>query len=269
VARTPRWRPDENWPKAWSQSALPWRALPADAPAGAEGRPRFDLIGLLQVAPGMVGVLLGLSNVSNDGGFGHSDVLLPLIIGLVRLLRVRSVGASSAALFLTGACMYGAMFLLPLYYQELRGFDVLGAALVLIPQGVGSLLTRTVTGRLTDRIGGRAVAVAGFVLVALATVPLALAGRGTSEWWLGAVLLVRGLGLGVVLIPVMTVAFVDIDPDDMPDASGGRPGSPCSPCWSPTRPRPARPPDNRQPAAGGYGLRSSGWHRHLPGPSRR
>ena len=83
----------------------------------------------------------------------------------------------------------------PLYYQELRGFDVLGAALVLIPQGVGSFLTRTVT------------------------VPLALAGPGTSEWWLGAVLLVRGLGLGVVLIPVMTVAFVDIDPDDMPDAS--------------------------------------------------
>jgi ABC-type sugar transport system permease subunit len=31
--------------------------------------------------------------------------------------------------------------------------------------------------------------------------------------------LVRGLGLGVVLIPVMTVAFVDIDADDMPDAS--------------------------------------------------
>jgi predicted MFS family arabinose efflux permease len=81
----------------------------------------------------------------------------------------------------------------------LRGFDVLGAALVLIPQGVGSLLTRTVTGRLTDRIGGRAVAVTGFVLVALATVPLALAGPGTSEWWLGAVLLVRGLGLGVAI----------------------------------------------------------------------
>jgi len=224
---------------------LAWRALPADAPAGAESRPRFDLVGLLLVAPGMVGVLLGLSNVSTDGGFGHGDVLLPLITGLVllaafaawgvrrtsagrragsalvnvRLLRVRSVGASSAALFLTGACTYGAMFLLPLYYQELRGFGVLDAALVLIPQGVGSLLTRTMAGRLTDRIGGRAVAVAGFMLVALATVPFALAGPGTSEWWLGAVLLVRGLGLGAVLIPVMTVAFVDIDPDDMPDAS--------------------------------------------------
>jgi EmrB/QacA subfamily drug resistance transporter len=206
---------------------LAWRALPADTPAPGAARPRFDLIGLLLVAPGVVGVLLGLSNVAADGGFGHRDVLLPLIIGLallaafaawalhrsgsgrpgaagpalvnVRLLRVRSVGASSAALFLTGACMYGAMFLLPLYYQELRGYDVLDAALLLIPQGVGSLLTRTVTGRLTDRLGGRAVALAGFLVVALATVPFAFAGPGTSMWWLSAVQLVRGLGLGIVL----------------------------------------------------------------------
>jgi EmrB/QacA subfamily drug resistance transporter len=229
---------------------LAWRWLPADRPARVAVRPRFDLVGLLLVAPGMVGVLLGLSNVAADGGFGHRDVLLPLIIGLalvaafaawalfrtsagwpaatrvagsalvnVRLLRVRSVGVSSAALFLTGACMYGAMFLLPLFYQELRGFDVLDAALLLIPQGVGSLLTRTVAGRLTDRIGARAVGVAGFALTALATVPFAFAGPGTSEWWLVVVQLVRGLGLGIVLIPVMTVAFADIDSDDMPDAS--------------------------------------------------
>jgi EmrB/QacA subfamily drug resistance transporter len=229
---------------------LAWRWLPADRPAAAAARPRFDLVGLLLVAPGVVGVLLGLSNVAAVGGFGHRDVLLPLIIGLalvaafaawalyrtstgrataaraagsalvnVRLLRIRSVGVSSAALFLTGACMYGAMFLLPLFYQELRGFDVLDAALLLIPQGVGSLLTRTVAGRLTDRIGARAVGVAGFALTALATVPFAFAGPGTSEWWLVAVQLVRGLGLGIVLIPVMTVAFVDIDSDDLPDAS--------------------------------------------------
>jgi EmrB/QacA subfamily drug resistance transporter len=232
---------------------LAWRALPADAPAStgpASARPRFDLVGLLLVAPGMVGVLLGLSNVSTDGRFGHRDVLLPLVIGLVllaafaaralhrtgtgrtpsaraagaalvnvRLLRIRSVGVSSAVLFLTGACLYGAMLLLPLYYQELRGFDVLDAALLLIPQGVGSLLTRTVAGRLTDRIGGRAGGVAGFVLTALATVPFAFAGAGTSQWWLVAVQLVRGLGLGIVLIPVMTVAFVDIDSADMADAS--------------------------------------------------
>ena len=218
---------------------LAWRFLPADRPASPGTRSRLDLPGLLLIAPGLAGVLFGLSNVGKSGGLGRVDVQVPLIAGLVlltafvvwtlrraglalidvRLLRIRSVGASSAVLFLAGACTYAAMFLLPLYWQELRGFDVLDAALLLIPQGVGSLLTRTMAGRLTDRIGGRAVAVAGFVLIALATVPFAVAGPGTNQWWLGAVLLVRGLGLGAVLIPVMTVAFVDLDPGNMPHAS--------------------------------------------------
>jgi predicted MFS family arabinose efflux permease len=217
---------------------LAWRGLPSDTPARGSARPRLDLTGLLLIAPGLAGILLGLSNVSKSGGFSRVDVYAPLAAGLallaafaawalhqtsrerasagralidVRLLRVRSVGASSAVLFLTGACMYAAMLLLPLYWQQLRGFDVLDAALLLIPQGVGALLTRVLAGRLTDRLGGR--------LVALATVPFAVAGAGTSEWWLGTVLLVRGLGLGVVLIPVMTVAFLDISPELMPHAS--------------------------------------------------
>ena len=180
---------------------LAWRFLPADAPAPPGTRSRLDLPGLLLIAPGLAGILFGLSNVGKSGGLGRVDVQVPLIAGLllliafvawtlrrarlalidVRLLRIRSVGASSAVLFLAGACTYAAMFLLPLYWQALRGFSVLEAALLLIPQGVGSLLTRTMAGRLTDRIGGRAVAVAGFVLIALATVPFALACRARTS----------------------------------------------------------------------------------------
>jgi hypothetical protein len=46
--------------------------------------------------------------------------------------------ASSAMLFLSGASLYGAMLLLPLYFQQSRGVSVLTAGLLLVPQGVGS-----------------------------------------------------------------------------------------------------------------------------------
>jgi predicted MFS family arabinose efflux permease len=216
------------------------RFLPPDRPPRGAPRARLDVTGLVLLAAALAGILLGLSNLSQDGGIGHAGVLGPLLAGVVvlavfawwalrpgehrpvvniRLLAVRSLGSASAVLFTAGAAMYAGLFLLPLYYQDLRGEDVLVAALLLIPQGVGSLLTRTVAGRLTDRIGARTVGVAGFALTALATVPFAFAGPGTSMWWLGAVQLVRGLGLGIVLIPVMTVAFADIDAGDLPDAS--------------------------------------------------
>ena len=89
---------------------------------------------------------------------------------------------------------------------------MLQAGLLLIPQGVGALGSRFVVGRLVDWLGARAVTIAGFLVAGVATVPFALAGPGTSRWWLGAVLLVRGLGTGAVLIPPMSVAYSDIPP---------------------------------------------------------
>ncbi|MBW8487112.1 MDR family MFS transporter [Actinomadura parmotrematis] len=220
---------------------LAWRFLPADRPASQAGRAaRLDWIGLALLAPSLAGMLLGLSRLSEDGGIGHADVLAPLLAGIallivfvlrasrpgarrpvvdVRLLRLRSLGSASAVLFTAGAVMYAGMFLLPLYYQQLRGESVLAAGLLLIPQGVGALASRFVVGALVDRFGARTVTIAGFLLAAVATVPFALAGPGTNPWWLGAVLFVRGLGTGAVLIPPMSVAYQDTRPVDIPHAT--------------------------------------------------
>lgn len=216
--------------------ALAWRFLPADAP---QGRPKLDWRGLLLVSPGLIGVLYGLSNVSQDGGPGRLDVWAPALAGVVLLavfvvdqlrrpdaalvdvglLRHRPVGSASVVLFLSGAALYGSMLLLPLYFQVVRGTDVLTAALLLIPQGVGALLSRTLAGRLTDALGARLVAMIAFGVIGAATVPFALADATTNLWWLMAVLLVRGLGTGAVLIPVMSVGYLGLERDQVPHAS--------------------------------------------------
>jgi EmrB/QacA subfamily drug resistance transporter len=219
---------------------LAWRFLPADRPGSSAGRANLDWIGLVLLAPSLAGILLGLSQLSRDGGIGHPGVLAPLLAGIallaafvawawrpgerqpivdIRLLRLRSLGIASTVLFTVGAAMYAGMFLLPLYYQQLRGESVLDAGLLLIPQGVGALASRFVVGRLVDRFGARAVTIGSLLLVGVATVPFTLAGPGTSLWWLGAVLLVRGLGIGAVLIPPMSVAYQDVEPAGIPHAT--------------------------------------------------
>ncbi len=219
---------------------LAWRFLPADRPGIDAARPRLDLIGLALLAPALAMMLLGLSTLSRDGSLGHAGVLSWLLAGIallaafvgwelnrrdgqpivdIRLLRLRSLGSASAVLFTAGAATYAAMFVLPLYYQQLRGESVLHAGLILIPQGVGALAARVVVGKLVDRLGARAVTIASFVLVAAATVPFALAGPHTGQWWLGAVLLVRGLGIGAVLIPSMSVAYQDVPSVGIPHAT--------------------------------------------------
>jgi EmrB/QacA subfamily drug resistance transporter len=219
---------------------LAHRFLGADRPPAGAPRARLDVTGLVLLAGALAGILLGLSNLSQDGGTGHASVLGPLLAGVavlavfawwalrrgehkpvvdIRLLAVRSLGSASGVLFTAGAALYAGLFLLPLYYQDLRGEDVLAAALLLIPQGAGALVSRFVVGRLVGRFGASAVTIAAFLLAAVATVPFALAGPSTSLWWLGAVLLVRGAGIGAVLIPPLSVAYNDIGPADIPPAT--------------------------------------------------
>src|SRR5690606_12482943 len=204
--------------------ALAWRLLPTDPP---RGRPALDWVGLVLISPALVGILYGLSNVSRDGGLSRADVWLPAVAGLalavafvfsqvrrrtgtlidMGLLKRRTVAASGAILFLSGAALYGSMLLLPLYFQIVRGTDVLTAALLLIPQGVGALLSRTIAGRLTDSLGARTVAIAGFIVMGVATIPFALADADTDTLWLMGALVVRGFGMGTLMIPMMSVAF--------------------------------------------------------------
>jgi EmrB/QacA subfamily drug resistance transporter len=235
-----RWLFLVNVPVIAAGLVLAWRLLPSDRPDPAAGRARLDVTGLVLLTPALAGILLGLSNLSADGGIGHAGVLAPLLAGIallgafcaralapggrqpvvdVRLLRLRSLGTASGVLFTAGAAMYAGMFLLPLYYQQLHGETVLHAALLLIPQGVGSLAARFTIGQLVARLGARLVTIASFLVTAAATVPFAFAGPHASLWLLSAVLLIRGLGIGTVLIPPMSVAYQDVPPAGIPHAT--------------------------------------------------
>jgi len=215
---------------------LAGRYLARDTPAAV--RPRLDGWGLVLLAPGIATVILGLSNAGSADGFGHPGVIAPLAVGVaflvaftiyalrrrdplvdVRLLATRSVGSSSSVLFLSGFSLFGAMLLLPLYYQEVRGASALTAGLVLVPQGLGTLLSRQIAGPLTDRVGARPIAVAGFLVVTAATVPFSFADATSDGRLLGLWLLIRGLGLGAVTMPVMTASYVGLDRDRIAHSS--------------------------------------------------
>jgi EmrB/QacA subfamily drug resistance transporter len=232
-----RWIFYVNVPICLTGLALAWRGLPSSPPPG--GRPRLDLAGLLLLPPALVALLYGLAQVSTEGGFGHAGVIIPLGVGAVlfagyclhalrtsatpmvdlRLFRSRTFTGASSLLFLAGLSIYGGMLLLPLYFQQVRGGTALAAGLMMVPQGLGSLLPRTLAGKLTDKIGPRLVVLAGIALAAVGTVPFAPAGLHTSYWLLGAALVVRGAGLGTATIAVMAGAFTGLSRKQVPHAS--------------------------------------------------
>ena len=224
-----------NLPICLAALFLSWRWLPASSPL--PGR-RLDVLGLALVSPGLVAILYGLARVAALDGFDHVTVLVPLAIGAtlltafvfvelhsqaepaidLRLFHDRSFAASSCLLFLSGLSLYGAMLLLTLYYQELRGYGALMTGLLLVPQGIGSLLSRW-TGKLTDRIGARPIVLAGMAVTAIGTLAFTQVGIATSEWLLAAALVVRGAGLSGANLGIVAGAYRDLHPSQVTHAS--------------------------------------------------
>ncbi|MGW7684808.1 DHA2 family efflux MFS transporter permease subunit [Kribbella sp. NPDC054772] len=168
-----RWIFYVNVPICLAAIVLAVRTLQPDPKPTAAA---LDLTGLLLISPALAAIIYGLSQ-AGDHGFAHAAVLIPLAAGVIlltafvlrrtanplidlTLFRTRSFAASTALLFLTGFGLYGAMLLLPLFYQQARGETVTAAGLLLVPQGIGSLPART-AGGLTDRHGPRPIVLAG------------------------------------------------------------------------------------------------------------
>lgn len=232
-----RWVFWVNVPFSLTGLFLAWRGLKPSVPRkGAY----LDLTGLVLLSPGLAAVLYAATEVGVKGGVDHTVVIVPLAVGVallaafvlhalrthrpplvdLRLFKVRSFSAATSLMFLSGFGTFGALLLLPLYYQQVRGASALGAGLLLAPQGLGMLLTRSAAGTLTDRIGARPIVLVGVALTTAGTFAYTQVGSQTSELLLGASLVVRGAGLGAVLIPVMAAAYLDMRPEQVPHASG-------------------------------------------------
>jgi EmrB/QacA subfamily drug resistance transporter len=234
-----RWIFYVNVPICLAAITLAWIIVPRPAARTRVQAARgLDITGFLLISPALVAVLYGLSRAATGSGFASADALAPLAAGValaagylihslrrpgrslvdLRLFAIRSFAATGGVLFFSGLSLYAAMFLLPLYYQEVRGQDALAAGLLLAPQGLGALLSRPV-GRVVDRIGARRVVLAGIAACALGTVPYIFANAHTSEALLACALVVRGAGLSGANIAVMTGAYRDVPRSAVPDAS--------------------------------------------------
>jgi EmrB/QacA subfamily drug resistance transporter len=215
--------------------ALAWRMLPK-TDSGTAGR--LDVVGLGLLSGGSTAVVYGLSELATHPSVTAPTVLWPTVAGLalcavfcwhalrierplldIRLYANRVFAAASLTTFALGASLFGAMILVPLYYQEVRHESVIITGLLVGPQGLGMLLVMPLVGRLTERFGGGRISIVGVVILCVGTVPLAFVGASTSIVQISLVLLLRGVGIGFAFVPAMSAAFAAMRPEQLSDAT--------------------------------------------------
>jgi MFS family permease len=232
-------RPAENRDRPAENRDRP--AENRDRPAENRGHPGgLDIVGLGLLSAGLAAVVDGMAEAGNHDSFAAAAAWLPLVAGAVllagyavralasriepvidlRLFTVRAFTASSILQFLLNGSMFGAVFLLPLYYQQVRHASVLDAGLLLAPLGAGTALAMTYTGKLIDRTGAeRTITLIAMVLAIAGLVPYALLGSTANQAVLGVSLFITGLGQGAIKLTAFTVTFRGLAPEQVAPAS--------------------------------------------------
>ena len=132
--------------------ALGWRMLPR-TDSGEAGA--LDVLGLLLLPGSAAATTYALSEVGSGASFGSPQVVIALIAGAalglgfvlhalrterplldIRLYANRVFAGASFTTFGLAAALFGAMILVPLYYQQVRGESVIDTGLLNAPQGI-------------------------------------------------------------------------------------------------------------------------------------
>jgi EmrB/QacA subfamily drug resistance transporter len=182
-------------------------------------RVRFDPAGAVLLGVGLASLTLGLS-FGQDWGWSSWRTLASLGIGALALAAVVPVERRAAAPVLDLAlfrrrvfamslvsfvlamlALFAVSFLLPFYFEELRGLDVQRSGLLLTPLSLTLAFVAPISGSLSDRIGSRWLSPVG---LAVACVGLLLLARLDAKSSYGAMigsLVVTGVGQGMFTAP--------------------------------------------------------------------
>ena len=222
-------------------AAVAVRAIPAALAPERQPGARFDLPGLILLAAGLTGLLLGASQGAS-AGWSAPACWLPLAAGAaltagyaawaqrctehreqpvldLTLARRRGPVLSMALCALASVVTWAAVFLLPVFVQSVQGRSALAAGLALAPQGLITGLSTALAPRWLARLTVRVTVLAGFAVLAVASLGLLLITAATPLWLIAVILAARSVSIGLVINPLLQALLQPLRADQLGDAS--------------------------------------------------
>jgi DHA2 family multidrug resistance protein len=130
-----------------------------------------------------------------------------------RIFRDRNFAVGLMFIFVVGIILLATLALLTPYLQNLMGYPVLTAGLVLAPRGFGTMLAMMICGRLINRVDPRLLLATGFALTAQVLWEMTGFTPDVSQWTLIRTGVTQGMGLGFMFVPLSTITFATLTPE--------------------------------------------------------
>ncbi len=230
----------ENWNWRWvfyvnvPLGAIALVILLAELPSRAIKRKRFDMFGFAMVGIFIAALQLMLDRGAQEDWFSSPEIWFYAVaivccgwLGVIHLVTKADGALFNRALFADrnyvvalifmgaiGVAVFATMALLPPMLQRLFGYSVMDTGWVLMPRGIGTIVSMQIAGLLSRRgFDPRLLIFTGFALTTLSFFQMSGWSLGIDQSVIVITGFIQGLGMGLVFISLNTAAFATLRPD--------------------------------------------------------
>jgi len=190
---------------------------------------RFDWLGFIALAVGIGALQLMLDRGEQVGWFDSPEIIAEAIVSAagfyvflvhtlttatpfvrLELFKDRNFAAGCLFMVVIGVVLFGTMALVTPFMQNVIGYPILTAGILLAGRGIGTLIAMVLVGRLMRVIQPRYLVLGGLVLAAYTLDQMVGFTDQTSSRTIVVASIVQGFGLGLVFVPLSTVAFTTL-----------------------------------------------------------
>jgi DHA2 family multidrug resistance protein len=208
----------------------------------AEAARAFDIVGFVSLSTFLTTLLLALANGNsawNTGGWTSNYILTCFAVSAVgltvflvtefsvehplielALFRNFNFAVTNAVTFMFGVGMFGSTFLLPIYLQNSLGYTPLQAGMVFLPIGFLQGLVAPASGLFSDRFNPKIPLAIGILLMAYTFYQFGFLSYLSEKQDIMLPLYLRGIAMGMLFTPLITISVSEIPLAKMAQASG-------------------------------------------------
>jgi DHA2 family multidrug resistance protein len=220
--------------------ALSWFLAMSYVPESEKRARRMDWTGLALLGAGVAGLQYLLDRGTSQDWFAAGDIRLSAVVALVglagfawhslrrgpqalfdlRIFRDRNFAIACAAMAALGLGLFGGLVLQPILLEGLLGYPIVTTGFIMAPRGIATAVAMVIVGRLVARTDPRLLVGAGMAISAVGSYAMTWYSLDVTTMWIVWPALLQGLGLGLIFVPLSTIAYATLPRARMAEAAG-------------------------------------------------
>ncbi len=185
----------------------------------------FDILGLLT---SVVGIVCTLYVIGKWSSINWKEIHYPILLTVgifslilfvinelthpnplldLRVLKIYDYSLSQIISCVTVMALMGGSYILPLYLQNVKGYTAMQSGITMLPSAIAAAITMPISGAIFDRLGAKIVTIPGLLILVWGSYELSFLSMDTSRAMIMIVSFIRGIGLGLAMMPISAVGM--------------------------------------------------------------